>query len=241
MRAWKKILEEPEQAVHLLKRSLADPIGAALALRIRRHRLSYLGVDALLDLRHEVKRIERDRVPGVVLEAGVALGGSAVMLSSSKDPARELLLYDVYGMIPAPSQKDGEDVHRRYEVITSGASRGIRGDTYYGYRDDLREFVEHVLTTFGYPPDEHRIQLIEGLYEDTLHPPKVALAHVDADWYASVKVCLDRIWPKLSSGGVMIFDDYYHWSGCRKAVDEWLKDRTDAIALRRSRLQVRRR
>ena len=35
-------------------------------------------------------------------------------------------IYDVFGMIPAPSEEDGEDVYKRYEVIVSGKSKGIK-------------------------------------------------------------------------------------------------------------------
>ena len=46
-------------------------------------------------------------------------------------------VYDVFGMIPPPGEKDGADVHQRYATIAGGASKGIGGETYYGYRDDL--------------------------------------------------------------------------------------------------------
>jgi len=48
---------------------------------------------------------------------------------------------------------------------------------------------------------------------------------LDTDWYASTKMELEVLWPKLVPGGVLIIDDYGHWSGCRKAVDEFFKDR----------------
>lgn len=231
---WRKM-----SRMRLLRRALSDPWGALLAHRVRQRGLTYLGMDALLDLRRAVRRVERDGVPGVIVEAGVALGGSAAVLATSKDPKRDLLLYDVFGMIPPPSAEDGIDVHRRYREITSGTSRGIAGGAYYGYRDNLKSFVENVLTSFAGPLDDNHIELIEGLYEETLHPPQVSFAHVDADWYDSVRICLERIWPQLSEDGVMVLDDYDHWSGCRRAVDEWLDGRTDATTYRRSRLHVR--
>lgn len=36
-----------------------------------------------------------------------------------------------------------------------------------------------------------------------------------------MKVSLQWIVPKLSIGGAIVIDDYYDWSGCRKAVDEY--------------------
>ncbi len=51
-----------------------------------------------------------------------------------------------------------------------------------------------------------------------------AVAHVDCDWFESERVCIERIWPRLSPGGVMIFDDYDAWDGCTKAVDLFLEE-----------------
>ncbi len=55
----------------------------------------------------------------------------------------------------------------------------------------------------------------------------MAFAHIDCDWYESVKVCLERIEPKLVGGGILIIDDYYTWSGCKKAVDSYFRYRRD--------------
>ena len=80
----------------------------------------------------------------------------------------------------------------------------------------------------------------QGLFQDTLHPAgPVALAHIDGDWYASVMTCLERIVPVLIPGGTLVIDDYHHWSGCRKAVDEYFADRRDQFAfVERSRLHI---
>jgi asparagine synthase (glutamine-hydrolysing) len=67
----------------------------------------------------------------------------------------------------------------------------------------------------------------------------VALAHVDGDWYDSVMTCLQRIEPRLTQGGVLIIDDYDAWSGCRRAVDEYFKDKQGRYEfIRRSRLHI---
>ena len=70
------------------------------------------------------------------------------------------------------------------------------------------------------------MQLVRGLFEDTLHlDGPVAFDHLDGDWYASTTVCLERIAPRLVPGGRIVLDDYYQWSGCRTAVDEYFADR----------------
>lgn len=126
-------------------------------------------------------------------------------------------------MIPPPSTKDGEDVHKRYEEIVTGRSEGLKGHTYYGYQKNLLTVVENNFEQAGFTLLDNNVSLIQGLYENTLYIDEpIALAHIDCDWYESVGLCLERISPCLVSGGVMVIDDYYYYSGCRQAVDEFL-------------------
>ncbi len=113
----------------IARRGLRDPRGALLIARIERRHLTYLDIPALLDLRDLAHEADAARRPGAFIEAGCALGGSAIVLAASKHPWRPLLVYDVFGMIPPPSERDGTDVVQRYEEIKAGqamVSRTIR-------------------------------------------------------------------------------------------------------------------
>src|SRR5439155_425231 len=102
---------------------------------VRAQGLTYLSEADLKDLHDRVAEVERRGLPGIFIEAGCAAGGSAIVLAAAKAKSRPLFVYDVFGMIPQPSARDGQDVHARYQVIQSGQSRGIRGKKYYGYED----------------------------------------------------------------------------------------------------------
>ena len=66
-------------------------------------------------------------------------------------------------------------------MIESGESRGIGGDTYYGYRDDLDEQVVAAFAAHGLEIDGRARSLHRGLFEDTLHLEEpVALVHMTA-------------------------------------------------------------
>ncbi|MFT4679817.1 MAG: hypothetical protein ACI84C_001712 [Flavobacteriales bacterium] len=198
---------------------------------IKSKKLSYLKEDALLAIKRQALRVDQEGIKGIILEAGCALGGSAILIGLNKDKQRELRVYDVFGMIPPPSTDDGKDVTDRYEVIKSGESKGIDGGDYYGYEDELKKKVEHSFEEFGLVLSENAISLNQGLFEDTMNfSEKIAFAHIDCDWYESVKTCLDRIMPNLSIGGTAIIDDYYIWSGCTKATDEFLANNTDKFS-----------
>jgi hypothetical protein len=227
-------------AVRRVRSKLFTP---AVIRDVRREGLTYLTEAALIDLHKRVGAIEREGMPGVLIEAGCALGGSAIVVATAKAAGRPFYVHDVFGMIPPPSDEDGVDVHQRYETILSGQSNGIKGGKYYGYEDDLVGKVTDNFARHGVVTAERNVHLVQGLFEDTiLGDEPVALAHIDGDWYNSVKVCLDRIAPRLVPGGVLVIDDYGAWSGCRKAVDEWFADKGDRfVFVRRERLHIERR
>lgn len=211
------------------------------SIRIRKARITYLHHRALWDLAQATRMVEKQGIPGVILEAGTALGGSAIMMALAKSTDRPLKVYDVFSMIPEPTDADGEDVHARYQSILAGASEGIQGDLYYGYQADLKRKVEENFERFNRPLARHHVELIEGLFEDTLVglDVPVALAHVDGDWYQSVMTCLEAIAPRLSIGGRMVFDDYDAWSGCRTAIDQYFQGKESSFRMERhKRLHV---
>lgn len=210
----------------LLRRDEISP----LAEQVIAANLTYLDRAKIKLLEASVREVRRRRVRGDFLEMGVALGGSGIILASQMRRRRRYHGYDVFGMIPPPSEADPAAVHERYRTITEGRSEGIGGDVYYGYLDDLYDRVTASFGRFGKPVDSERVQLHRGLFEETLHPSDpVALAHVDCDWYEPVKLCIERVWPHLQPGGLMIFDDYTEYGGCTQAVDEFTASAADAM------------
>ena len=213
---------------------LPPPVEETIA-RVRREHLTYLQEDNL----RELAAMVIDAVPGLVIEAGTALGGSAIVMAAAKAPDRPMKVYDVFGTIPPPGSHDGPDVHRRYATIAAGDATGVGGETYYGYRGDLYREVADAFDRLGFPASEHNVELVRGLFEDTIELDEpVAVAHLDGDWYESTMTCLTRIAPLLPPGGRIVLDDYDAWSGCRAAVDEYFADRDGYRFERRTRLHV---
>lgn len=197
--------------------------------RVVRDRLTYLPVEKLRRLERAI--IETRDVPGDLVEFGVALGGSGIILAQDSRSGRHFHGFDVFGMIPPPtSEKDDDKSRSRYQVIKSGASEGIDGDEYYGYRPDLLSDVKASFARYGVPVEGEMIQLHKGLFEETWGAAaigSIALVHIDCDWYDPVDFCLRVCSEKLSDGGVIIIDDYNDYGGCRVAVDEFLSARLD--------------
>jgi hypothetical protein len=219
-------------------RALPPEVEEAIT-RARAEHLTYLKREHLRDLASVVLELEDRRLPGLLVEAGTARGGSAIVMAAAKSAERPMKVYDVFGMIPPPTERDGADVHERYEAIAGGQAKGVGGETYYGYRDDLYGEVTDSFARLGVPTAEHNVELVRGLFEDTIDLDEpVAFAHLDGDWYESTMTCLTRIAPLVVPGGRIVLDDYYAWSGCRAAVDEYFSDRAEFRLERRAKLHV---
>jgi predicted O-methyltransferase YrrM len=216
-------------------RRLPPPIVQA----VRAESLSYLEDAALEDLFDAVVALEAARQPGVLIEVGCALGGSAIVIAKAKSRARPFYVFDVFGMPPAPTANDGPDVQARYGVISSRRSPGIDGNPYYGYVEDLLGSVSAAFRRHGIDRDAEHVDLVPGMIKDTLCGSEpVALAHIDCDRYESVMTCLERVTPRLAPGGRLVIDDYGAWSGCRKAVDTYFQGRRGYRFVLKSRLHI---
>ena len=53
-------------------------------------------------------------------------------------------------------------------------------------------------------------------------PEKISILRLDTDFYSSTKIELEILYKRLVKGGILIIDDYGHWKGVRKAVDEFV-------------------
>ena len=74
--------------------------------------------------------------------------------------------------------------------------------------------------------DEKKYQLIKGDIIETLDdekniPDKISFLRMDTDIYKTTKKQLEKLYPKLSIGGILHIDDYGICPGVKKAVDEY--------------------
>ncbi len=215
--------------VHLsvLRRLLSQTTKAVL-----RDKLTYLSPARLRRLESALQQIKARNIPGDIVEFGIALGGSTIILAKAASAnGRNFHGFDVFGMIPAPtSEKDDAKAKQRYETIASGKSEGLGGEEYYGYRPDLYGDVCRSLARHGVEVDGSTVALHKGLFEDTVpNAPigTISLAHIDCDWYDPVLYCLTAVADRISPGGMIIIDDYNDYSGCRAATDEFVRRRPD--------------
>jgi hypothetical protein len=84
--------------------------------------------------------------------------------------------------------------------------------------------VRDNMASTGYPMDN--VVLVKGMVERTAAasaPERLALLRLDTDWYESTRIALEVLYPRLSVNGVLIADDYGHYRGHRKAIDDYFQ------------------
>jgi len=208
---------------------------------VYKRKLSFLSVSALDELAEIINANNKNNIKGSIIEAGCALGGSAIVIASAKNLNTSFYIFDTFTMIPAPSEKDGKDVHAFYKKMKSGKAPGIRGSKYYAYIDNLFEKVQSTFLEFNLNLVQNKIFLIKGDIRNTMKIDfPISFAYLDCDWYESVMICLQRIWPYLVIGGTLVIDDYNAWSGCKKAVTDFfaLQDKNSFNFVKKLRLHI---
>ena len=188
------------------------------------------GIERIACLINAVNYITDNKIPGDIAECGVWRGGSmmtvALTLLARKDTSRKLYLYDTYEGMSEPTQFDKSLDGTAAQTLMKEESE----KWCYASIEDVRE---NVLST-GYP--EEKLHFVKGKVEETIPqtiPSDLSLLRLDTDWYESTKHELIHLYPRLAPEGILVIDDYGHWQGARKAVDEYFAEREQKIYLHR--------
>jgi len=183
-----------------------------------------------------VRYVVRNNISGDFVECGVWRGGSvmtmACTLESLNVANRTIHLYDTFSGMTAPSNEDVEFTNKSAKDVLGSDSAGKDGSP--GWCVAGLEDVKRNLSQVNYP--FARYNFVVGDILQTIPknlPPSIALLRLDTDWYESTKHELIHLFPKLEKGGVLIIDDYGHWKGARKAVDEFLLENNVRMFLSR--------
>jgi O-methyltransferase len=176
----------------------------------------------LINLRAVAKVAAERAVPGVFVECGTFRGGSAAVIADQlarTNPDLVAHLFDVFTGMPKPTDNDPREAWD--DVGKFVASPDLVRQTFHAAKVPLRR---------------ENLHIHQGLFEDTLPtfpiPPQgLSFLHVDCDWHDPVLMVIDKFFDAVNPGGTIVFDDYGHWSGCRKAVDAFLARRNLRVTL----------
>lgn len=174
-----------------------------------------VGVARLTSLKQLMQRSIDENIPGDYIETGVWRGGCCILmravLEANQVRDRKVYVADSFAGLPPPNPD-------QYPADT--------GDTHHTLRE-LAIPIEQVRANFAaYGLLDEQVVFVPGLFQDTLptlNSGPFALTRLDGDMYESTIIALNALYPRLSSGGFVIIDDYA-LGGCKAAVDDFRRD-----------------
>lgn len=171
----------------------------------------------LLSIIEKTKNLDGD-----IIELGTYKDGTTVLFAkylSKNNINKKIYACDTFSGFPYADRFSAEN------VLQSSGNVAKKEDL---FKDTSLEYVKTKFEKFGVST---KIIILQGLFEDTLSTlnHRFSLAMVDSDLYDSSKVAIEQIFPKMTKGGIMVFDDYDEenrnspkW-GQTKAVDDFVR------------------
>jgi len=154
-------------------------------------------------------------IEGDIVECGVWKGGMIAGIAYLIGDGKQYYLFDSFEGLPEAQEIDGENAIKWQKNIT--------GKTYFNNCKAELSDAEEAMRISGVK----NYYCIKGWFKDTLNYPQrrteeISILRLDADWYDSMYLCLENLFPLISKGGLLIIDDYYIWEGTSRAVHDYL-------------------
>lgn len=201
---------------------IADPGFMAIYEQVKGATMT--SMERMYALYQSIHYVIDQRLPGDFVECGVWKGGSSMIIGLTLKNLgvtdRRIYMYDTYEGMSEPSEKDKDIFGNPAGELLNRSEKSDTSENIWCY--STLEEVKGNMQRTGYPMEN--IVLVKGKVEDTIPgtlPATIALLRLDTDWYDSTLHELKHLYPLLSKKGVLIIDDYGHWEGARKAVDEY--------------------
>lgn len=173
-----------------------------------------------------VKKVIKNKIEGDIVECGVWKGGNLILCQKYLN--LQNVNIKIHGFDNFEGMVKPKEIDVDYRNVPSSEMHSLfkkdknKNSWAYCSLEDINKNINETVP-------KHNIKLIKGIVEKTLLEPKnlpdkISILRLDTDFYESTKIELEILYPKLVSGGFLIIDDYGHFRGCRKAVDEYFKD-----------------
>jgi O-methyltransferase len=189
-----------------------------------RNNLTMTPVSRLVATISACKHAALNTIEGHFVECGVWRGGNAIVAKLTFERLKSdkmVFLFDTFAGMTEPTRFD---VAHNTSQSAFDHLAAKRIDAFTEWCLASVEEVEYNLKRAG--AEMEGVRLIKGDVATTLEdkknlPHKICVLRLDTDWYESTLKELEVLYPLLSIGGSILIDDYGHWQGCRKAVDEY--------------------
>lgn len=187
--------------------------------------MTQLNTDRILCNINAIEYIINNNILGDIVEIGVWRGGSMLSMLKSLEllniTNRSIHLYDTFnGMTETTDLDTIHGVHAKdFSLMHYGTN-----DVSEMCRISLDEVKNNINIHSNYP--SHLIHYHVGdITQTQFFPDSISVLRLDTDWYESTKFELENFYDKVSSGGIIIIDDYGCWYGCQKATNDFIQTR----------------
>lgn len=180
-----------------------------------------------LALYRAVRYLAKSGLAGDFVECGVWRGGSTMIammtLRQLKASPRRFYLFDTFAGMSEPCEHDADLAGTPAKRLLEAEANRRESAPVWAYAglDEVRSNLGRT----GY--DLSQVVFVEGDVCETLRrtvPGAIALLRLDTDFYESTRAELEVLYPRLLRHGVLIVDDFGHWRGARRAVEEYFSD-----------------
>ncbi len=165
---------------------------------------------------HNELFVKSIKIKGDIFEFGVFKGNSLIRfatLASYFNPKKKIYGFDIFGKFPIQQREKDNKFIKKFEKNS-------------GYGLEKKSLIKYMKQK-----KLNNFELINGDICKTLpiflnkHNPKISLLHIDVDVYLPTKIILEKLFDRVTKGGIIIFDDYGVIEGETLAVDEFFEKR----------------
>jgi hypothetical protein len=188
---------------------------------------SMLSLEGLQNIETCTKIILKNNIVGDFVECGVWRGGTGIiikkLLQKYHNNDKKIYLLDSYeGMenlenSSTVTEKDKLDELCSY--ILNDAEK------YFGRKLIETNYDEVKNNLIHFNCFDKNVILLKGWFNDQFpfdNVKTISLLRLDCDYYYPTKICLEKLYNKVSKGGFIILDEYYlEFMGEKNAVDEF--------------------
>ena len=186
-----------------------------------------IGRERFLSLYEAINYVFKNNIEGDFVECGVYKGGSSMMMAhliNKTSSKKKLWMYDTFAGMALPDENDIDIKGVSAKKFLDKKIKKENNDDIWAFSS--LEYVKKNINKTGINQDQ--CEYVIGPVEKTLKikkPNRISLLRLDTDFYSSTKFELDYLYSSLSKNGIIIIDDYGHWKGCKKAVDDFFKQK----------------
>lgn len=176
-----------------------------------------------------MNHIKKNGIKGDLVECGVYKGGNIILfdyLNKKFSLNKQIYAFDTFEGMSEPGDHD-IDLKNKSAKLTKNNYEDHNIKWCYSSLDEVKKnivkFNSHISNNFKFIKGD----VIKTLNNKNNLPEKISLLRLDTDFYESTKKELEILYPKLEKNGVLIIDDYGHWQGAKKAVDEYFNTKNN--------------